>query len=181
MYVLNWTFKYVGILKLVPFLQCFILCKIDKSCVKTQNIDVCLGQSKENDDSERTPGQAWKSQQQHSSWVEGWLRGLQVGGAARAGLAQMQAVIPPGAAVLSEGVGLLQKHSAASFVTLLLVELQLRWEQRHRTWKSLFNTSVCCYCINLCVKWLFRPLTPQRWCCVSACFLLPSTFSYFFI
>lgn len=40
-------------------------------------------------------------------------------------LGGVQTVISGGAVVLSEGVRLLQKHSAFSFVTLLFVELQL--------------------------------------------------------
>lgn len=95
---------------------------MDNSYVKTLNIFVCSGKSKENDDSERTSGQTRKTKQQHAVQLEERICGLQVGDVARVdiwpGWFSTQTVIPHLAEVLFEGVSLLHKHSAFSFITL---------------------------------------------------------------
>lgn len=63
------------------------------------------GESEEGHDQEGAPGQTREAQRQHAGRLEAAVRGLQVGPA-------LQTVIPQRAAVLSEGVALLQQLSA---------------------------------------------------------------------
>lgn len=127
------------------------LCYIGYSYVRRLNISVCSGKSKENDDSERTSGQTRKTKQQHAVRLEEWIRGLQVGDVAGVDIwqdwASTQTVIPHLAVVLFEGVSLLHKHSAFSFITLLSAELQLSWGQQcHNVAIDVVLLTCVCVC-----------------------------------